>query len=100
MEEITERPEKLIDRDRPSHGRTCDTFPALEGRRCEAAPSLERRFNPIFFYTTPMLISLFLMAIFLAAGNVVFWHFDPEQPLWRRLLKVFLSLTITALAWR
>jgi hypothetical protein len=47
-----------------------------------------------------MLISLFLMAIFLAAGNLAFWHFDPKQALWRRLLKVFLSLTITALAWR
>ena len=40
------------------------------------------------------------MAIFLAAGNLAFWHFDPEQPLWRRLLKVVVSLSITALAWR
>jgi hypothetical protein len=47
-----------------------------------------------------MLISLVLMALFLAAGNVAFWHFDPEQPLWRRLLKVVVSLAITALAWR
>jgi hypothetical protein len=47
-----------------------------------------------------MLISLVLMAIFLAAGNLAFWHFDPEQPLWRRLLKVVVSLSITALAWR
>jgi len=64
------------------------------------AASLQNALNPILFYTTPMLISLFLMAIFLAAGNVVFWRLDPKQPLWRRLLKVFLSLTITALAWR
>jgi hypothetical protein len=33
-----------------------------------------------------MLISLVLIAIFLPAGNLAFWHFDPEQPQWRRLL--------------
>ena len=33
-------------------------------------------------------------------GNVAFWHFDPKQPLWRRLLKVFVSLATTALAYR
>jgi hypothetical protein len=47
-----------------------------------------------------MLISLVLMAILLAAGNVAFWHFDPEQPLWRRLIKVVVSLVVTALVWR
>lgn len=47
-----------------------------------------------------MLIGLLLMALFLVAGNVAFWHFDPKQPGWRRVLKVVVSLAIAGLAWR
>ena len=36
------------------------------------------------------------MAVLLAIGNVQFRRFDPFQPLWRRLLKVFVALAITA----
>jgi len=43
-----------------------------------------------------MLFALILMAVFLAVGNMVFWRFDPNQPLWRRLLKVVLALAMTA----
>jgi hypothetical protein len=35
------------------------------------------------------------MVVFLAAGNVAFWHFDPEQRLWRRLLKVAVPSAVT-----
>ena len=74
--------------------------PIESARVTGKVPPAPERCNPIFFYTTVMLISLFLMAIFLAAGNIAFWHCDPQQPLWRRLFKVFISLAITALAWR
>jgi hypothetical protein len=43
-----------------------------------------------------MLLPLVLMALLLAAGNIVFWRFDPRQPLWRRILKVILTLAVTA----
>jgi hypothetical protein len=43
-----------------------------------------------------MLLPLVLMALLLAAGNLVFWRFDPRQPLWRRILKVILTLAVTA----
>jgi hypothetical protein len=46
-----------------------------------------------------MLISLLLMAGFLVAGNIAFWHFDPKQARWRRVLKIVLALGITALLW-
>ncbi len=36
------------------------------------------------------------MAALLAIGNLVFWCFEPRKPLWRRLLKVFVALLITA----
>jgi hypothetical protein len=44
-----------------------------------------------------MLLDVAVMALFLAIGNVAFWHFDPRMPLWRRLLKVFAALAITAI---
>ena len=34
-------------------------------------------------------------AVLLAIGNIVFWRFEPQKPLWRRLLKVFAALLIT-----
>ena len=43
-----------------------------------------------------MLLPLVLMALLLAAGNIVFWRFDPRQPLWRRILKVMVTLAVTA----
>jgi len=43
-----------------------------------------------------MFLPLALMAVMLAVGNVVFWRFDPRQPLWRRILKVVVTLAITA----
>jgi hypothetical protein len=44
-----------------------------------------------------MLLDVTIMAVFLAIGNVAFWHFEPQKPLWRRLLKVFAALAITAI---
>ena len=44
-----------------------------------------------------MLLDVAMMAALMAVGNVVFWHFDPQQPLWRRLLKVLVGLAITAI---
>jgi len=35
-------------------------------------------------------------AMLLALGNVAFWRFEPEKPVWRRLLKVVVALAITA----
>jgi hypothetical protein len=35
------------------------------------------------------------MAAVLVFGNIKFRHFDPFQPLWRRLLKSFVALAIT-----
>jgi len=43
-----------------------------------------------------MLLDVSVMAVFLALGNWAFWHFDPQQPLWRRLLKSVVALAITA----
>ena len=43
-----------------------------------------------------MLLDISIMAVFLALGNCALWHFDPQQPLWRRLLKIVVALAITA----
>jgi len=43
-----------------------------------------------------MLLPLLLMALLLAVGNIFFWRFDPRQPLWRRILKVIVTLAVTA----
>jgi hypothetical protein len=40
------------------------------------------------------------MALLLAVGNVVFWRFDPRQPLWCRILKVVVTLASTAAVFR
>ena len=34
--------------------------------------------------------------MFLTAGNVLFRHFDPKLPLWRRVMKSAIALAITA----
>ena len=47
-----------------------------------------------------MLLDVSIMAAFLALGNWAFWHLDPRQPLWRRLLKVIVALAITAFVSR
>ena len=44
-----------------------------------------------------MVLDITIVALLLAIGNVAFWHFEPQQPLWRRLLKIFVALAITAL---
>lgn len=43
-----------------------------------------------------MIIDVALMAVLLGIGNVVFGHFEPRKPLWRRLMKVVLLLALTA----
>lgn len=43
-----------------------------------------------------MILDVAMMAVFLALGNVAFRHFEPRKPLWRRLLKIFATLAITA----
>lgn len=37
-----------------------------------------------------------MVAVLLAAGNVLFRDFEPQKPLWRRLLKIFVFLALTA----
>ncbi len=44
-----------------------------------------------------MLVDVTVIAVFLAAGNVAFRHFDPRLRLSRRLLKVALALALTAI---
>jgi hypothetical protein len=44
-----------------------------------------------------MLLDVALMAAVLLIGNVKFKHFEPQMPLWRRLLKVFAALATTAI---
>ena len=44
-----------------------------------------------------MFFDVAIMAVFLAFGNLAFWHFEPQQPVWRRFLKVFVVLALTAI---
>jgi hypothetical protein len=44
-----------------------------------------------------MFFDVAIMAVFLAVGNLAFWHFEPQQPVWRRLLKAFVVLVLTAI---
>jgi len=37
------------------------------------------------------------MAAFLVFGNIMFRHFDPHLPLWRRLAKSGVALAVTAI---
>lgn len=43
-----------------------------------------------------MLLDLAAVAVFLVIGNVKFRHFDPRMPVWRRVLKSLVTLTVTA----
>jgi hypothetical protein len=43
-----------------------------------------------------MRLPFVLMAPLLAAGNILFCRFDPRQPLWRRILKIVVTLAVTA----
>lgn len=43
-----------------------------------------------------MLLDVAVVAVVLAIGNVVFRHFDPFLPLWRRALKFAIILSATA----
>ena len=43
-----------------------------------------------------MLLDLTAVALILTVGNVLFRHFDPEMPLWRRVMKVVIALAVTA----
>lgn len=42
-----------------------------------------------------MILDVATAAVLLAIGNIMFWRFEPQKPLWRRLLKVFAALLIT-----
>jgi hypothetical protein len=44
-----------------------------------------------------MFLDVAMMAVLLAFGNVTFRHFEPQMPLWRRLLKVVAALATTAI---
>jgi peptidoglycan biosynthesis protein MviN/MurJ (putative lipid II flippase) len=43
-----------------------------------------------------VLFDLSLVALILAVSNVAFRRFDPDKPLWRRLLKSVFTLAISA----
>lgn len=43
-----------------------------------------------------MLLDVLAVAVFLTFGNVMFRHFEPRMPLWRRVLKSLAILGITA----
>jgi hypothetical protein len=43
-----------------------------------------------------MLFDVTIVGVLLAIGNLIFRKFDPRMPLWRRLLKIFVALVITA----
>ena len=44
-----------------------------------------------------MLLELAIAAAFLLVGNIVFHHFDPHLPLWKRFAKSALTLAALAL---
>jgi hypothetical protein len=44
-----------------------------------------------------MILDVLMVAVLLTAGNVAFRRFEPNKPLWRRALKVFIALGVTAL---
>ena len=43
-----------------------------------------------------MILDVAMMAVLLVLGIVTFRHFEQRTPLWRRLLKVFAALAMTA----
>ena len=44
-----------------------------------------------------MFFDITIVAALLTIGNVVFRHFEPRMPLWRRLLKVLVALAMTGI---
>jgi len=44
-----------------------------------------------------MALDLAVVAVSLFIGNILFRHFDPHLPLWRRLLKALVTLIATAI---
>src|ERR1051325_6156241 len=44
-----------------------------------------------------MLVDVTMMAVLLLVGNIAFHHFEPHMPLWRRLLKSFVAIAVTAI---
>jgi len=44
-----------------------------------------------------VLLDLAPVAAFLALGNMLFRHFDPKLPLWRRFAKSAITLAATAI---
>jgi len=44
-----------------------------------------------------VLLDLTAVAAFLALGNMIFRHFDPKLPLWRRFAKSAITLAATAI---
>ncbi|MCU1238111.1 MAG: hypothetical protein JWP63_6078 [Candidatus Solibacter sp.] len=44
-----------------------------------------------------MWLDVSAMAVLLTLGNLKFRHFEPQMPLWRRVLKVVLLLGLTAI---
>ena len=49
---------------------------------------------------TQLILDVAMVAALLALGNVVFYHFEPNAPLLRRLLKVLVALAVTAVLSR
>ena len=43
-----------------------------------------------------MLVELGVVAAVLALGNIAFRHFEPQTPVWRRLLKAAIIIGLTA----
>lgn len=43
-----------------------------------------------------MILDVAVVGLILLAGNLVFGHFEPYAPLWRRVLKAVVVLAITA----
>ncbi len=43
-----------------------------------------------------MLLDVAAAAVLLTVGNILFRHFEPRMPLWRRALKAAVALVLTA----
>ena len=44
-----------------------------------------------------MLLDIAAVALLLLIGNIAFYKFDPNLPLWRRILKTAIALSVTAI---
>ena len=43
-----------------------------------------------------MALDMRTVAVLLVIGNIAFRHFEPRMPVWRRWLKILVTLTITS----